>query len=147
MRFASVDPLASDLGHDDRDRQGGVSRSAEVFLLAHSMGALVGLHYACDHQEELAGLILSGALASVDQAPPVRYAARVIAKVAPGRGIFKVDPETISRDPEVVRAYEEDPLNFHGSFPAETIVAARADGPELPRAAPRPGAAASGDAR
>lgn len=131
MRFASVDPLAADLG-----TMIGIAKAAfpglPVFLLAHSMGALVGLHYACDHQDELAGLILSGALASVDQAHHLRLAARLVAKVAPGRGIFKVDPETVSRDPEVVRDYEEDPLNFNGSYPAETIVALEKTGLTFP---------------
>lgn len=122
MRFDSVAPLAADLR-----RMVAIAAEAvpgrKPFLLAHSMGALVGLDYACDHQAELSGLILSGALASVDQAPPVRLAARAIAKVAPGVGLFKVDPETVSRDPEVIKAYDVDPLNFHGSFPATTIVA------------------------
>jgi len=122
MRFASVAPLAADL-------QTMVAIAAEAvpapkpFLLAHSMGALIGLDYACDHQDELSGIVFSGALASVEQAPPVRLMARLAARVAPGTGIFKVDPETISRDPVVVRAYDDDPLNFHGSFPAETVVA------------------------
>jgi len=131
MRFASVDPLAEDLRKMiaiAKERFPGLP----AYLLAHSTGALIGLHYACDHQEELAGVILTGALASVDQAPPVRYAARAIAKVAPGRGLFTVDPETISRDPEVVRAYQEDPLNYTGSYPAETIVALERTGRTFP---------------
>jgi alpha-beta hydrolase superfamily lysophospholipase len=135
MRFASVDPLAADLG-----RMVGIAAEAvperKPFLLAHSMGALVGLHYSLDHQDELSGLVLSGALASVDQAPPVRYAARAIARVAPGRGIFKVDPDTVSRDPEVVRAYDTDPLNFHGAFPAQTIVALERTGLTFPARLP-----------
>ena len=58
-------------------------------------------------------------------------------EVAPGRGIFKVDPETVSRDPEVVRAYDSDPLNFHGSFPAESIVALERAGMSFPERLPR----------
>ena len=131
MRFASVDPLAADLGRMVEIAALAVP-APKPFLLAHSMGAAVGLHYACDHQDELSGLILSGALASVDQAPPVRLAARAIARVNPGRGIFKVDPETVSRDPRVVADYDSDPLNFHGSFPAETIVALERVGLSFP---------------
>lgn len=131
MRFASVAPLAADL----RTMVAMATRAVpgtRPFLLAHSMGALVGLDYACDHQDELSGLVLSGALASVEQAPPVRLAARAVARIAPGRGIFKVDPETVSRDPAVVRAYDEDPLNFHGSFPAATVVALERTGLTFP---------------
>ena len=122
MRFDSVAPLAADLRHMVAIAAAAVP-ARRPFLLAHSMGAAIGLDYACDHQDELSGLILSGALASVDQAPPIRLAARVIARVAPGTGLFEVDPETVSRDPEVVRDYDTDPLNHHGKFPAETIVA------------------------
>lgn len=131
MRFGSIAPLAADLRHMVGIAAGAVP-GRRPFLLAHSMGALVGLDYACDHQDELTGLILSGALASVDQAPPVRLMARVIAKVAPGRGLFKVDSETVSRDPDVIRDYDADPLNFHGSFPAETIVALKRTGLTFP---------------
>ena len=135
MRFDSVAPLAADL----RTMVGLAAGRVPVrkpFLLAHSMGAAVGLDYACDHQDELSGLVLSGTLAALDQKTPVRLAARAVARVAPGRGIFKVDPETVSRDPEVVRAYAEDPLNFHGSFPASSIVALERAGMSFPKRLP-----------
>ncbi len=135
MRFDSLDPLAADLRRMVAIAAGAVP-APRPFLLAHSMGAAVGLHYACDHQDELSGLVLSGALAALDQKTPVRMAARAVARVAPGRGIFKVDPETVSRDPEVVRAYDEDPLNFHGSFPAASIVALEKAGMSFPRRLP-----------
>jgi acylglycerol lipase len=135
MRFSSVDPMAADLR-----KMVGIAAAAvpgrRPFLLAHSMGAAVGLHYVCDHQDELSGLVLSGTLASLDQKTPVRMAARAVARVAPGRGIFKVDPETVSRDPEVIAAYDSDPLNFHGSFPAESIVALERVGISFPKRLP-----------
>ena len=135
MRFSSVDPMAADL-----QTMVGIAAAAvpkrKPFLLAHSMGAAVGLHYACDHQEELSGLILSGALASLDQKTPARLAARAVARISPARGIFKVDPETVSRDPSVIAAYDSDPLNFHGSFPAESIVALERVGMSFPRRLP-----------
>jgi acylglycerol lipase len=131
MRFDSVAPLAADL------RQMIAIAAEQVparkpFLLAHSMGSAIGLDYACDHQDELSGLILSGALASVDQAPPVRLVVRAVAAIAPSTGVFKVNPETVSRDPEVVRAYDSDPLNFHGSFPAATVSALQRVGQSFP---------------
>ncbi len=135
MRFSSVAPMAADLR-----TMVGIA-AAEVperrpFLLAHSMGAAIGLDYACDHQDELSGLVLSGALAALDQKTPVRLAARAMARVAPGRGIFRVDPETVSRDPAVVAGYDADPLNFHGSFPAESIVSLERVGMTFPKRLP-----------
>lgn len=135
MRFGSVDPLAADLREMVRIAAEAVP-ARKPFLLAHSMGAAVGLHYACDHQDELSGMVLSGALASLDQKTPVRMAARAVARIAPARGIFKVDPETVSRDPEVITAYDSDPLNFHGSIPAETIVALERVGMSFPKRLP-----------
>jgi acylglycerol lipase len=136
VRFDSVDPLAADL------RRMIAIAAEEVparrpFLLAHSMGSLVALHYACEHQDELSGLILSGALASVDQKPPIRLAVRAAAAIAPGIGVFKVDPETVSRDPEVIRAYDSDPLNFHGSFPAASVFALQRVGEGFPERLPK----------
>jgi acylglycerol lipase len=135
MRFDSVDPLAADL----RQMISIAARQVPArkpFLLAHSMGSAIGLDYACDHQDELSGLILSGTLASVDQAPPIRLVVRAVASIAPGIGVFKVDPETVSRDPEVVRAYDSDPLNFHGSFPAATVAALQRVGEGFPKRLP-----------
>lgn len=135
MRFASVSPMAADL----RTMVGIAAREVPVrkpFLLAHSMGATIGLDYACDHQDELSGIVLSGALAALDQKTPVRLAARAVARLSPGRGIFKVDPETVSRDPAVVAAYDADPLNFHGLVPAESIVALERVGMSFPKRLP-----------
>jgi lysophospholipase len=56
------------------------------------------------------------------------FAIKMVAKVAPGLGVFKVDSETVSRDPAVIRDYDEDPLNHHGSFPAETVAALQRTG-------------------
>jgi alpha-beta hydrolase superfamily lysophospholipase len=92
-----------------------------VFLLGHSMGGALALSYAAGHQAELAGLALSGPVATLDAAPPVvRLAAQVLSRIAPGLGVYQVDPSNISRDAEVVRAYEQDPLVHHGKLPART---------------------------
>ncbi len=44
-----------------------------VFMLGHSMGGLIALRYAIAHQDRLAGLILSAALAALEAVPkPLR---------------------------------------------------------------------------
>jgi alpha-beta hydrolase superfamily lysophospholipase len=94
----------------------------KVFLLGHSMGGAVALAYAIRHQDELAGLLLSGPLASVEAASPVtRAAATVLSTLTPRLGIYDVDSSAVSRDTEVVRAYERDPLVYHGKLPARTV--------------------------
>jgi acylglycerol lipase len=114
------------LGDFARDRHPGVP----VFLLGHSMGGLIALSYACRHQDELAGLVLSAPLAVLEANPVTRLASRVLSRVAPRLRVYKIDSSTVSRDPEVVRAYDEDPLNYRGALPARTVgeLAATIDG-------------------
>ena len=93
-----------------------------LFLLGHSMGGAVALAYALRHQEELDGLILSAPLAALEAASPVtRVLSLVLSAVAPRLGVYEIDSTAVSRDPDVVRAYDADPLNHHGKLPARTV--------------------------
>ena len=93
-----------------------------VFLLGHSMGGAIALRYAIAHQERLSGLALSSALAALEAASPAqRLAAKMLSAIAPRLPVIAVDPTLVSRDPEVVRAYQEDPLVHHGKLPARTV--------------------------
>jgi acylglycerol lipase len=92
------------------------------FLLGHSMGGAVALAYAIRHQDRLRGLVLSAPLAALEAASPVtRVVGRVLSAVAPKLGVFPIDSSGVSRDPEVVRDYDADPLNYHGKLPARTV--------------------------
>jgi alpha-beta hydrolase superfamily lysophospholipase len=103
------------------DRARSAHPDLPVFLFGHSLGGAISISYARRHEDELAGLALSGAVASLGVVSPVtRIAAKVLSRVAPGLGVFQVDATTLSKDPEVVRAYEQDPLVHHGKFPART---------------------------
>jgi alpha-beta hydrolase superfamily lysophospholipase len=94
----------------------------KLFLLGHSMGGCISLEYALRHQDEVDGLILSSAVASQNAASaPVKAISKALGSVLPRLGVYSVDTELISRDPQVVRAYEEDPLVHHGKLPARTV--------------------------
>lgn len=93
----------------------------EVFLLGHSMGGLIALSYALVHQDELAGLVLSAPLAVLEANSATRLASRLLSAAAPRLPVYKIDGTTVSRDPEVVRAYDDDPLNHRGMLPARTV--------------------------
>ena len=43
---------------------------------------------------------------------------RILSAIAPRAGILALDATGVSRDPEVVKAYVDDPLVFHGKTPA-----------------------------
>jgi acylglycerol lipase len=111
-----------------RDRHPGLPE----FLLGHSMGGLIALAYACRHQDELAGLVLSAPLAVLEANAATRLASRVLSRVAPRLRVYKIDSTTVSRDPEVVRAYDADPLNYRGALPARTVAELAAAIGDLP---------------
>lgn len=93
-----------------------------VFLLGHSMGGLIAVCYAIAHQDRLTGLLLSGPLAALDAAsPPVRMIAALLSALTPRLGVIQVDASLVSRDPAVVKAYQDDPLVHHGKLPARTV--------------------------
>jgi lysophospholipase len=90
------------------------SNGDPVFLVGHSLGALVATAYAEDHQDRLAALALSGpvlvvpaeilALAEMDEIPDIGLA------------------DAISSDPDVVAAYKADPLVYHGAPPRNFLL-------------------------
>jgi alpha-beta hydrolase superfamily lysophospholipase len=87
-----------------------------VFLLGHSMGALIALDYLLHDPARLRGAIISGApLEPVGVAKPfLVLLARVLSRVWPRFSLpLGLDPKGISRDPDVVKAYQADPL-VHG---------------------------------
>ena len=105
-----------------------------MYLLGHSMGGAISIAYAVRHQDTLAGLLLSGALADPEAASAVtRALSRVLSAVAPDLGVYEVDASLVSRDPDVVRDYEQDPLNHHGKLPARTVAELTGAVAALPR--------------
>jgi len=91
-----------------------------IFLLGHSMGGTVATYYLLDHQEDFGGAIISAPLVkvgdSVSQATVVM--GRILSRVAPKMGVIALDVNTLCREPEVVEAYVNDPLVYHGKTPA-----------------------------
>ena len=87
-----------------------------VFMLGHSMGALIALDFLLHDPAGLRGAIISGApLEPVGVAKPILVIlARVLSRVWPRFSLpLGLDPKGISRDTEVVKAYQADPM-VHG---------------------------------
>ncbi|MGH3648667.1 MAG: lysophospholipase [Micromonosporaceae bacterium] len=92
-----------------------------VFLLGHSMGGLIALEYALGNPSRLTGLVLSAPLVRSGVVSSVeRAAAKLFSAVLPNLGVKALDASMVSRDPAVVKAYDEDPLNYRGKIPART---------------------------
>src|SRR3954466_1188351 len=93
-----------------------------LVLLGHSMGGAVALAYTAEHEDALDALVLSGPLAVLEPASPAqRIVGRVLSAVAPSLGVVAIDSTAVSRDPQVVTDYDDDPLNYHGKLPARTV--------------------------
>ena len=89
-----------------------------MFLLGHSMGGLVAGNYLVRHQSGFLGAIFSGVLLVIPEEPGAvqRFFIKILAVLMPRLGVLKLDASDVCRDPDVVRAYAQDPLVFHGSM-------------------------------
>ena len=90
------------------------------FLLGHSMGGLITSCYLLDHQADFRGVVISALLIkpSGNISQVTILMGKILSALAPKMGLLALDVNDISRDPEVVKAYVNDPLVFHGKTPA-----------------------------
>jgi acylglycerol lipase len=130
------DRLVSDLGgylaHVRKDLG-----AAPFFVFAHSMGGLVTSRFLQTQgaPEGLKGLVFSSAFLQLpdDVSPMLIKLAGFLGTWAPWLPVSKLASNAVSRVPEVVAAYDQDPLNNHGPITARTgsqinfaVLAARA---------------------
>lgn len=83
------------------------------FMYGHSLGALLAITYSLRYSGGLKGVIATGpALRSALQEQKLKLAmVRSLGSIMPGLTLSSgLDPDTISRDPEVVKKYIADPL-------------------------------------
>jgi alpha-beta hydrolase superfamily lysophospholipase len=121
-----------------------------VFMVGHSLGGLIALDYVLSSgvlrpgvlgsgADTLAGLVLSGpAVTATAGSALAKRLAPVLSMLVPNLGVASLNAEQkISRDPEVVRAYREDPLVYQGRIKARTGAEILAVIQRLPGALPR----------
>jgi alpha-beta hydrolase superfamily lysophospholipase len=91
-----------------------------VFLVGHSMGGLIGALHLIAHQEKLTGVVLSGpAIKPPGDIPTaVMLIGRALSVLFPRLGLVPLEAEGVSRDPAVVKKYQEDPLVCRGKMTA-----------------------------
>jgi alpha-beta hydrolase superfamily lysophospholipase len=84
-----------------------------IFLMGHSMGGIVAVLYALNHQAELAGLIAASTAFQL-VSPPAPWSllgSRLLSAVAPGLKLQNdLHPDQLSNDPGVAARYLADPL-------------------------------------
>ena len=91
-----------------------------IFLVGHSMGGLIVSHYLLEHRADFNGAIISAPVVKVSDtiSKTTISLGKLLSVVAPQLGLLSLDVKAISRDPEVVKKYVDDPLVFHGKTPA-----------------------------
>lgn len=107
-------------------------------VLGHSMGGAIVFAYGVERPDNYDLMVLSApAIAAQEMVPAVvALAAKVLGALAPGLPVQPLDTDAISRDPEVVKAYYDDPLVYHGKVPAGIGRALLAVGETMSQRAP-----------
>lgn len=92
--------------------------SVPLVLLGHSLGGLITTRYLLQYQQDFLGAILSGPAIKTELEPPRLQMAliKMLAVLWPTLGILQLDAAGVSRDPAVVRDYQDDPLVHHGKM-------------------------------
>lgn len=113
---------------DDASAWFGSLKSAhpelDWYVFGHSMGGGVALNFALQHQDELKAMVLSGPLIKLPDNVPafLKAVGRVVAMVAPSLPVVPIEFDLLSRDPEVVKCYKEDPMIYTSSVRAKTAI-------------------------
>lgn len=87
--------------------------TAPLFLYGHSLGGLIVSDYVLFYPEGIAGLIVSGHPLRPTGAvkPFLVLLAKVLSRYLPNTTLgLGLNDDTLSRDPDVVKAYRDDPL-------------------------------------
>jgi alpha-beta hydrolase superfamily lysophospholipase len=103
-------------------RAGEQEPGIPLFLLGHSTGGGIAALLAIDGRLAVRGMVLTGALIRLaDDVPaPLQWVAAILGALVPRLPVKGLDSGVISRDPEVVAAYDNDPLVYRGRTMART---------------------------
>jgi alpha-beta hydrolase superfamily lysophospholipase len=103
----------------------GLAQSREpklpVFLLGHSAGGVVSCIYTLDHPSEISGLICESFAFQVPAPDFALAALKGLSHLAPHAHVLHLKNEDFSRDPQVVKAMNEDPLIANETQPTKTV--------------------------
>ena len=95
------------------------------FLIGHSMGGLIAGNFLLTRQHRFAGAAFSAAAFALPKPPGAVavFVNRLLAALVPTLGVLQLNAGEVSRDPQVVRRYREDPLVHGGKISAGLVVA------------------------
>jgi acylglycerol lipase len=89
-----------------------------IYPVGHSLGGLINTYLLLDHQHLFAGAVFSGSVVLVPEyvSSFTITMGKIISRILPKMGLLEIDKQSISRDPDVVQAYLNDPLVFNGKI-------------------------------
>ncbi|XP_061187072.1 monoglyceride lipase-like [Saccostrea echinata] len=97
-----------------------------LFLFGHSMGGAVAILAALENKTFFSGVITSAPFVIPTKGLPSKvelfFMKNMIARLCPQRKLFFVDSKEVTRDPDMIKRFEEDPL-IHPFFKAKFGVA------------------------
>ena len=137
-----VGSLIRDFG-DARRAALAHARTPDLFLFGHSMGGLIAAASTILDPTRLRGTILSApALRPLPHVAPSRARALLpIARISPGlvvaKGASEMEVSPLSRDPQVQRDFDADPLTYKGGVPILTGATMILQGDEVLKRAAR----------
>ncbi len=117
--------------------QDGVAND-QLFIVAHSMGALIAAYWGLSRGRHVSGFVFSSPYLALAQKPPLLQilAARAIGRVVPWLPVHVNFTEAdLTTDPELVRWTEQDPLYAHATTPRWFEESTRAQAEVMRRAA------------
>lgn len=86
------------------------------------MGGLVTAHYLATAPSGIRGAVFSSGLLAIPEhvSPLLLRVSRILSAITPTLPVERIDSTGIARDAAVVRAYDADPLIYHGPIRART---------------------------
>lgn len=94
------------------------------FIIGHSLGGLITGNYLLTRQQRFTGAAFSGAAFDVPEPPGAVaiFINKLISALLPRTGVLQLDASEVSRDPDVVQRYRDDPLVHSGKISARMVV-------------------------
>ncbi|MCV7177725.1 alpha/beta hydrolase [Mycolicibacterium sphagni] len=136
VRVRSIDEYTGDFGTLVAIATGehpGLKR----IVLGHSMGGGIVFAWGVDHGGDFDLMVLSGPAVAAQAGVPrgKLLLGKAVGSLLPDLPVEELDSNAISRDPEVVAAYNADPLVHHGKIPAGIAKALVTVGESMPQRA------------
>ncbi|OYN81077.1 alpha/beta hydrolase [Mycolicibacterium sphagni] len=136
VRVRSIDEYTGDFGTLVAIATGehpGLKR----IVLGHSMGGGIVFAWGVDHGGDFDLMVLSGPAVAAQAGVPrgKLLLGKAVGSLLPDLPVEELDSNAISRDPEVVAAYNADPLVHHGKIPAGIAKALVTVGETMPQRA------------